>query len=668
MPEKRFKHVEELSKAGLSAPDAQVMHYLWQIVDEGVLGASKHVALGNELLLHILDSVPDRDEALLRARLVSGFIAGTRGRDTPVIGNSLALLLGGLDDVAPGEQAQALRARIANWTKTAGERKARLVDTAVRHLSQSRGVMAFDYSSTVAAIIIALARANPDLVVVVPESRSIAGGARYLEEFLPAGLSVRYVPDAAIEYALHWCDAALFGVETLRSDGSFLNTIGSRMIARLAKFDGVEVYGCTDMLKLDMRSYDGHRPAPAVRSYDHPLLDGLAIDGLARADTQAPELEVIPADLVTGLLTEHGVVPPPAIWSLGKSVFGHEPSREIDMINEMMAREIAAQPQVLAQCIAPLAEAIRMIERPTGRIFAGGCGDSAFAPKALGGVFAALDIEIEPKTSMELASFTRLRSGDTVILSSISGGTKRTVEAAVVARDAGARVIALTCNRGSALDVTANETIILPFTPLSRKTPHTLDYAVTLLALGQLALHWRGLSPGEAGAVVASLPEILTAGERQAAEIATRMNSGGKIVLLGAGPDIGTAEYGAAKFHEAGGLIAIAAETENFIHGMNFILEPQDTLLALASNAAGLKRGKQVVDAFKDFLAQAEVIGQPAEVDWWNTWRSTLSGTILLQQICLALAERRALPLEEPRAGRKNGTAHLGIQSHLMSA
>lgn len=324
MPERRFEHIEELAVAGLSAPDDRVMHYLWQIVDEGVLGASKHVALGNELLAYILDSVADRNEALQRARLVSGFIARTRGQDTPVIGNSLSLLLSGLDAVAAHKQVAELRTRIDNWTRAAAERKRTLIDTAVRHLGSSKGIMAFDYSSTVAAIVVALAKVRPDLLVVVPESRSIAGGARYLDEFLPAGVSVRYVPDAAIEYAMHWCDAALFGVETLRADGSFLNTIGSRMIARLARLDGIEVYGCTDMLKLDMRSYEGRRPAPAIRKYDHALLEGLEITNLNLADTSAPELEVIPAELVTGLLTEHGVVPPQAIWTLGKTLFGKE--------------------------------------------------------------------------------------------------------------------------------------------------------------------------------------------------------------------------------------------------------------------------------------------------------------------------------------------------------
>lgn len=322
MPERRFHHITELAEAGLGAPDDTVMHFLWQIVDEGVLGASRHVALGNEMLLHILESVEDSDEAMRRARLASDFIARTRGQDTPVIGNSLSLLLDGLDDVAPQEQSRTLRERITGWTRSAAERKARLVEIAIRHLSGCKGVMAFDYSSTVAAIVVALAKANPDMIVVVPESRTICGGKRYLDEFLPAGLRVRYVPDAAIEHALQWCDTALFGVETLRADGSFLNTIGSRMIARLASLDKVETYGCTDMLKLDMRSYEGHRPPPAIRSYDAPLLDGFAIEGLDRADTRAPELEVVPANLVTGLLTEHGVMPPQAIWSLGRSIFG----------------------------------------------------------------------------------------------------------------------------------------------------------------------------------------------------------------------------------------------------------------------------------------------------------------------------------------------------------
>ncbi|MGE0004695.1 MAG: hypothetical protein AB7S92_03805 [Parvibaculaceae bacterium] len=323
MPERRFDYAREIEAAGLSPPDEATMHYLWQIVDEGVLGATRHVALGNQLILHLIDG----DDGLRRARLAAGFIARTRGQDTPVIGNSLALLLAGLDEADASRQAELLKARIAAWDAAAAKRKQCLVEAACSHLADVRSVMAFDYSSTVAAIVTGLAKARPDLRIVVPESRAIAGGARYLEEFLPQGLSVDYIPDAAIEYGLTLSGAVLFGVETLRADGSFLNTIGSRMIARLAADMDVDVYGAADMLKLDMRSYRGRRPAPALRSYDTVLKSGLGIEGLERAATCAPELEVVPAQLTTALLTEHGPVPPAAIWTLGRATF--DPGKEV---------------------------------------------------------------------------------------------------------------------------------------------------------------------------------------------------------------------------------------------------------------------------------------------------------------------------------------------------
>lgn len=318
MPERRFDHLRELEALGLAPPDQETMHFLWQIVDEGVLGASRHVDLGNQLILHLIES---GSEGVERARLAAAFIARTRGQDTPVIGNSLDILLAGIESLTVDEQRAMLRSRINAWSMASKARKSALVDAAVRHLSETCRVMAFDYSSTVASNLIELAKNRSELLVIVPESRAIAGGARFLEELLPQGLNVNFIPDAAIEHGLELSDAALFGVETLRADGSFLNTIGSRMIARLAGTMGVEVYGATDLMKLDRRSYGGHRPEPAIRSYDKVLTAALEIQGIENVNTSAPELEVIPPILTTGFMTEYGIVPPAAIWTLGREKF-----------------------------------------------------------------------------------------------------------------------------------------------------------------------------------------------------------------------------------------------------------------------------------------------------------------------------------------------------------
>ncbi|MGB3898814.1 MAG: SIS domain-containing protein [Mesorhizobium sp.] len=338
-------------------------------------------------------------------------------------------------------------------------------------------------------------------------------------------------------------------------------------------------------------------------------------------------------------------------------------------MNAMMEREIEAQGELLAQLQPQLAARADEMAPPVGRVLVGGCGDSAFAPRALCGVFGALGQPFLSRTSMELASFTRFEAGDCVVLSSISGGTKRTVEAAEVARRAGARTIAITCNADSALAGAADETMLLPYQPLSRKTPHTLDYTVTLLALVELARRFSGRQADAVKPVLAAVPRALSIARQAAAATASGYRPGTKIVVLGAGPDLGTAEYGAAKFHEAGGLIAIAAETENFVHGMNFMLEPQDTLIALGGTPAGLTRARQVVAAFEGWLGNGYVFAAEKKSGeaWQSAFSAVLDTTFFLQWTCLAIADQLAFPLEEPRAGRLDGSTYLSIQRQLMA-
>jgi D-arabinose 5-phosphate isomerase GutQ len=75
-------------------------------------------------------------------------------------------------------------------------------------------------------------------------------------------------------------------------------------------------------------------------------------------------------------------------------------------MNETMLREINAQAEVLPNCLQALTHAVAAVPKPAGRIFAGGCGDSAFAPAALGQVFRSLDLDVRTTTSMEIAGYS----------------------------------------------------------------------------------------------------------------------------------------------------------------------------------------------------------------------------------------------------------------------
>jgi fructoselysine-6-P-deglycase FrlB-like protein len=343
-------------------------------------------------------------------------------------------------------------------------------------------------------------------------------------------------------------------------------------------------------------------------------------------------------------------------------------------MNDVMRREIAAQAGILADCLEPLSARIGGIARPEGWIMAGGCGDSAFAPAALKGFFDAIGIQLEATTSMQLAGFTRYIAGDAVVLSSISGNTRRTVEAAHVARASGARVVAVTCGETSALAKEADDVVVLPFTPISRVTPHTLDYLVTVEALAVMGLHWIGESADPLIELFAQMPRWSEAARDFAEDAVSAMDPAGKIFLLGGGPDLATASYGAAKFHEAGGIPAIAAETENFIHGMNFMAEPPDSLFAIATAPLSIRRGAEVAANFRSFLTSTALI-EPEPLDrgpfepggWQSALAALLSTTLKVQHLCLAYADRFGLDVTAPRAGRDFGAQHAEIQARIMA-
>ena len=128
--------------------------------------------------------------------------------------------------------------------------------------------------------------------------------------------------------AIYNVDAVLFGCESLRCDGSLVNTVGSLPLAKLAKLRGVPVYGCTDLFKLDPRSYSGEFRNPALRSFDQILPAGISIPSPRQVDTTGVELEVVPPELVTAFLTEFGPVPPGDIWSLGRRLIADVPGSQ----------------------------------------------------------------------------------------------------------------------------------------------------------------------------------------------------------------------------------------------------------------------------------------------------------------------------------------------------
>jgi fructoselysine-6-P-deglycase FrlB-like protein len=309
----------------------------------------------------------------------------------------------------------------------------------------------------------------------------------------------------------------------------------------------------------------------------------------------------------------------------------------------LMAREISAQPDILRALLEPVAAAASAQRLPRDRdVWIFGCGDGLYAGLSVAHLARQGGYRPRAVSSAELLWDAEPRPGDPCIGLSISGGTRRTVEAMARARSLGAWTLAVTIRPDSDLARAAEATLTLPYEPITRKTPHSLDHAVSLLALALLF----GTGREEAAAEIGRLGGTIEAMGSAAAAVAAALDPGARIFLLGSGAARGAAEYGAAKLHEAGGVVGMALEAENGCHGANFVMRRGDHAVLLGAGGPGDRRTA-------DLRPGLERLGlSVSEAGFRRTPFGALFETaIWCQCLCLALARERGLDVTAPGAG-----------------
>ena len=79
----------------------------------------------------------------------------------------------------------------------------------------------------------------------------------------------------------------------------------------MAKQCGVPFYAVTDLTKA---AATGDADAQPQRAFTEPLADTGGLTNVGLLDVSYPPLERVPADLVTGYITEKGVLDPGGPW------------------------------------------------------------------------------------------------------------------------------------------------------------------------------------------------------------------------------------------------------------------------------------------------------------------------------------------------------------------
>lgn len=308
--------VENFGLPKLPENSARTIH---SIETGEILGASLTIRLINEVFCQYADANIKKSGAELAAdiQVWAKYLIATRGALSPAVGNAIHLLLKGLDKAAQGsgeEVRQFIHRQTQAYNRQSLERVNKIAQFGANLLAQAESVMAYDYSSSVTAVLIKAAEMGKKLHVYIPESRALDGGKPIVRDILNCGHRITFTVDVAMGQELKKCDAVLVGVESLTIDGGFWTTVGTGSLAILAAYHRVPFYVPTELIKLDLRSIEGiHRQVTRTKL---PMLSLQGLEPLpADLLIECDDLEYTPRELITAYITEKGILPPSAIAS-----------------------------------------------------------------------------------------------------------------------------------------------------------------------------------------------------------------------------------------------------------------------------------------------------------------------------------------------------------------
>ena len=324
-------------------------------------------------------------------------------------------------------------------------------------------------------------------------------------------------------------------------------------------------------------------------------------------------------------------------------------------MNDIMLKEILSQPEYVERCLPLLRQNLKSMDLKCKRVIMGGCGDSYFSSVALSELYQKFGIDFISATSQEIEQFITINQNDLVVLASVSGSTKRTLKAAEKANKQNAKTLAITCNPDSSLSKICNHTLVLPYKPITRETPHTLDFTITLLAQVLLIENITGKILTELDKLSETLYETIRYSSEKIQSLCLDIDQEPRFFFLGVGYKSGIAMYGCAKFHEVGGIVAINSEPENFWHGQNFMVRPEDFVILFGNDNEKIEVEEFLIQIFSSITDNVMYIGSNFGESKFNvnpmnsnSVISPFTDAIVPQLLCYYIANALSIQADKP--------------------
>ncbi len=231
------------------------------------------------------------------------------------VANGCGYVLGALsDDLTPDQGVQALAQRSQAFLAAFDEAQQRALDVGARLVRDGEVIFIHSYTGTLLETFRRAQALGKQFRIFATESRPYCEGRFMVSELLKLGIPCTIVTDASIGSYIARADKSLVGSDSILANGNVVNKMGTYLLALACRERSVPLYASGNIFKLSMASLRGDEVRMLRRGDDGAVAiapQGLPAD--APITVENTIFDETPARFFAGLITDQGVLPPPAI-------------------------------------------------------------------------------------------------------------------------------------------------------------------------------------------------------------------------------------------------------------------------------------------------------------------------------------------------------------------
>jgi len=215
--------------------------------------------------------------------------------------------------------------RVDEFIRTSRDAVKRIGEMGARRISDGDVIMTHCNSNCAISIIKTAFKQGKHIQVYVTESRPMDQGLISARQLLNAGVPTTLIVDSAVRHFIRDIDKVIVGADSIAANGAVINKIGTSQLALAAHEARVLFFVAAESYKFHPGTLVG-RLVEIEEREPNEIVNPKRFPGVR---IRNPVFDVTPPDYIDLIITERGIVPPSAAYTLLQEQFEWRPGEEL---------------------------------------------------------------------------------------------------------------------------------------------------------------------------------------------------------------------------------------------------------------------------------------------------------------------------------------------------